>query len=135
MGGYGSTRWDTTVTRPTTDGLPKLDVRALARAGALRPGTSASVRWDGSSIVVAVPENIPDLLTLDYQTRSGSRAWEAVRERIPLTRTACTFGARVWFACPGCGERCAVLYALVGRFRCRGCHRLAYASTRRASRE
>jgi hypothetical protein len=132
MGGEGSTRWRMTVTRATTEGLPRLDVRALAQAGALRPGVSATVTWDGSgAITTEVPRDRTDELVLRYTIRRGMAHSEACEERIPLVTTPCTFGGeRVWVACPGCGARCAVLYGRNGLFRCGGCHDLAYASTR-----
>jgi hypothetical protein len=133
MGGPGSTRWGTTITRATTEGLPRLDVRALARAGALRPGVSATVAWDRrGAITTEVRGGRSEELVLRYTIKRGMAHSVACEERIPLVTTPCTFGGkRVWFACPGCGGRCAVLYGHHGQFRCRGCHRLAYASTRR----
>ncbi len=133
MGGYGSTRWGMTVTRLTADGLPRLDVRTLARAGALRPGTTATVAWgSGAAVTTEVRPDAPGVVLLRYQACTGRVLESTVDEPVPLTRTPCTFGgSRPWFRCPSCGRRCAVLYGLAGRFRCRGCHRLAYASTRR----
>ncbi len=39
-------------------------------------------------------------------------------------------GRRPWWQCPVCGRRCGVLYLPpgAGRFACRQCYRLAYAS-------
>jgi hypothetical protein len=47
-----------------------------------------------------------------------------------------TGGARWWWACPGCGRRCGLLYLLQGRPRlaCRLCHGLTYLSQRRPPR-
>lgn len=135
MGGPGATRWGATVTRATTGGLPQLDVRALARAGALRPGVSATVTWDGSgAIVTEVPAGRHAELVLRYTSTRVPTGGEAHEERILMVATPCTFGvAQVWFACPGCDARCAVLYGHQGQFRCRGCHDLAYASKRQPS--
>lgn len=132
MGGYGSTRWGTTMTRASTEGLLHLDVRALGRKGCLRAGMSAIVSWhDGASITTEVVPARLDAVTLRYSVRDGNEPQINVQENISLTRTRCTFGgSRVWFGCPGCSTRCAVLYAHRGRFRCRTCHNLAYASTR-----
>jgi hypothetical protein len=67
MGGPGSSRWGITVTRMTTEGLPRLDVRVLARQGALRPGTTATVTWDsGASVTTTVTTDAPDCLRLAY---------------------------------------------------------------------
>lgn len=132
MGGYGSSRWGTTVTRFPTDGLLRLDVCALGREGGLRPGTLATVTWsDAASITTEVPFDTPDVVTLAYCVRTSTDGWLSINERISVLTTPCTFGGtRVWLACPGCGTRRAVLYALRGRFRCRTCHHIAYASTR-----
>ncbi len=132
MGGTGSNRWTTTITRVTTDGLLRLDVRALARAQALAPGASSSVTSDsGASVSAHVPRDEPASIVLAYDVGDGRGLRQSVTEPIPLLTTPGTFGGiRHWFGCPDCGARCAVLYALGGCFRCRGCHHLAYGSTR-----
>lgn len=132
MGGFGSTRWATTLTRVSTEGLPRLDVRALARAGGLAPGATGSVTWrDGTSITVQAIPGVPARLALRYAACTGTGQWIHVDDTVAVTRTPCQFGgSRAWFACPGCNSRCAVLYGMGGRFRCRCCHHLAYVSTR-----
>jgi hypothetical protein len=133
MGGYGSSRWEGTLTRTSTEGLLRLDVRALARAGGLRGGVRANVVWEcGASVATEVPRDDPSTMLLRFHTRVRTGAWTAITEPVSLAWTRCAFGGRrVWFTCPGCRTRRAVLYAVAGRFRCRACHRLAYASTRR----
>jgi hypothetical protein len=132
MGNGCSTRWGMTVTRATVEGLPRLDVRALARGGALAPGTTTTVTWgEGATVGTEVAPEVPDVLVLTYRVSNGSDPLVPVREPVRLVTTPCTLGgARAWVVCPGCGTRCAVLYARGGLFRCRGCHWLAYASTR-----
>lgn len=132
MGGAGSTRWDQTITRRSTEGLLRLDMRALARQGALDPGTSRMVSWDESASIL-VNSLTKTVLALRYSVIDGTGKRSAVDELMVIDTTPCTFGGeRAWVRCPGCGTRRAVLYALNGLFRCRLCHRLAYASTRRA---
>jgi hypothetical protein len=71
---------------------------------------------------------------LAFQTEDGA----LVRQRVPLTRTACRMGGeRPWFICDvvvdgkRCGRRCAVLYVTdTPAFACRLCLRLSYASQR-----
>jgi hypothetical protein len=135
MGGYGSTRWAQMVTRVSTEGLPRLDVRALARAGALQRGAVATITWgDTIGITTEVGLNEPDIVVVKNRYSIGIRMWEFVCESIPLVTSPCHFGGvRRWFACPGCGSRIAVLYGVGGVFRCRACHRVAYASTRAKS--
>jgi predicted RNA-binding Zn-ribbon protein involved in translation (DUF1610 family) len=120
------------VTRLTTEGLLRLDVRVLVRAGALVPGASSTVTWDaGALVATTVATDKPDCLMLTYAMVDRRKVSQAVTECIPLLTTPGTVGGvRAWFGCPNCGLRCAVLYALHGRFRCRQCHHLAYASTR-----
>ncbi len=136
MGGYGSSRWGMTLTRLTTDGLPRLDVRGLARDGGLAPGTSATITWHDedpvpATITTHVPADEPDTLVLAYRILTDTGSEMSVHERIGPETTACHYGGvRAWFRCPGCHRRRAVLFGLDGWFRCRACHRLAYASTR-----
>lgn len=139
MGGYGSGRWGLRPTKGTTDAALRLDVRFLTRAGLIAPGVVGSlvVAWSrggepAGTVEVRYDHDRPGEVVLDYGVRRGEDApWERVRERVPLDRTPCRFGGdRTWFRCPGCGGRRAVLYGAAGRFRCRACHGLAYASTR-----
>jgi hypothetical protein len=46
-------------------------------------------------------------------------------------------GERRWFACPGCGERCGVLFQPDpgDPWRCRRCHGLTYRSAQQAHRD
>lgn len=138
MGGFGSSRWGSVLTRPTTDGVIALDVRELARSGALRTDACSEVGWfhHGEETDCIVLVGAPDALVLDYQTAGRDGSGGAVRERVALEWTPCTYGGdRPWFVCPGCGERRAVLHFVGGRFRCRACHGLAYGSTREAGWE
>jgi hypothetical protein len=132
MGGAGSTRWDQTITRRSTEGLLRLDIRALARQGALEPGTSRMVSWDESASIMVTPLT-KTVLALRYAVINGTGKRSPVDELMVIDTSPCSFGGeRAWVRCPGCGTRRAVLYALNGLFRCRLCHRLAYESTRRA---
>lgn len=97
MGGYGSTRWGRHPTKVDTDGLPKLDVRWLARQGYLDPNTAGvyAVAWtrgDASAgdILVCFDADRPDELDLDYRVRwSEGDPWQTVRERVPLDASHC----------------------------------------------
>jgi len=141
MGGYFSTRWGLHRTRPETDPLLALDVRRLKRDGALQPGALATQQWTrggepSGTIHTYVDARRPDFLILDYQTRDYGGPWVPVRELIQLITTPCNYGGeRVWFACPRCWSRRAVLFSLGGHFRCRACHDLAYSSTREDERD
>ena len=97
----------------------------------LVPGTIGSLRWSrggretGSIQIYAGVDSI----TLLYRVRShGTDDWEDISEPVSLLRTRQPLGGeRLWFACPGCGRRCLVLYG-GRRFRCRRCVGLPYAS-------
>lgn len=130
-------RWEWESTRQSTGGLLCLDVRALKRAGALRPGAVHVWGWTrgrdaapAGDIVVTMNRH-GDCLTLDYRTRRPGEEWTPRRQPVWLETTPCHYGGhRVWFTCPGCQSRRAVLFSAGGVFRCRGCHDLAYQSTR-----
>ena len=54
---------------------------------------------------------------------------------VQIERTDCNLGGqRVWFWCPGCGRRVAVLYGWEV-FSCRHCRNLAYASQRETAND
>ncbi len=143
MGGYGSTRWGWRSTRATTDEVLALDIRLLARRGffAANNGDVARsiISWtswgeETGQIGVEYADANPQRLTLHYLAHfPGRQTWQAT-ELIEVTRTNCRFGGeRVWFVCPGCAARRAMLHAVGGVFRCRVCHHLAYRSTREPS--
>lgn len=102
-----------------TTELCRLDVREIAREGFLRPGYSFPWRLSGDAVIhidVAFDERI-------YIRQNGF-----VRT-ICTQQSKCHFGgSRLWWICPGCGKRCAVLHGASKDFGCRGCHRLTYAS-------
>lgn len=121
MGGPGSGNRIRTFTRPTVEANRPLDVRYLARVGALLPGTCSELsgeRW-GSALLVADDGRV----RLRYD--------DGTRMAVDLESTPCTFGgSRPWFVCPRCGRRCAVLHETPGTVGCRLCLRLVYSSTR-----
>ena len=136
MGGLGSGRHPGFPT--TLDDFRTIEVGYLRRHGLLRPWTSGWLRWsragrETGSVGFAVGR---DALTLTYRTRGhGDEGWTEVVEPVRLPRTAQPFGGeRVWFACPGCGRRCAVLYG-ARRFRCRLCIGVSYGSQHEAAHE
>lgn len=141
MGGYFSTRWNAEYTRRDTAGLLRLDVRHMHRAGVFEPGTRALWQWTnditGEQIgeIQTVMARDRPRLTLEYATRApGEPDWTQRRESVCLDTTPCHYGGhRVWFTCPGCERRRAVLFSVGGVFRCRGCHDLAYSSTRESA--
>lgn len=103
-----------------------LDVRRLHRTDALRVGRDVHLQWEKRGAVrraVDVRFTVVSTgLTLRVNDESGEQF-------IPLERTRCNFGGtRVWFGCPHCGGRVALLYMRSGRFACRRCQRVSYGS-------
>ena len=110
-----------------TDELRALDIRQLHRDGCLkRVGAGrVTVTWDGGSSIDVVKDRTGILL--EYSVFNGEDR-EEYSERLVVQRTKCHFGgSRVWWFCPKCGRRCAVLFG-GSRFLCRSCHSLRYRS-------
>lgn len=133
MGGTGSGRpgWHDRVEHALW-----LDINRLHRLGCLAPGFVGGWNWtragERTGDIGLASEG--DALRLTYRVRDGRGDWQAVEQRIPLARVPCNFGGtRPYFVCPGwasrrCLHRVARLYCIEGRFRCRGCGTLTYAS-------
>jgi hypothetical protein len=133
VGGRGSGR------RPgfstTLNDYHAIAIPCLRRYGLLQPGSRGSLHWSragretGSVGVVASQ----DTVTLIYRVQDhGADTWTDTIEVVGLLRTPQHFGGeRLWFACPGCGRRCAVLYG-GRRFLCRRCVAMPYASQNEA---
>jgi len=106
----------------------RLDVNRWHRSGVLRSGSCGAWQWtnrDTGEQTGAI-SYITDSggVRLSYSINGSPRA-----QIVVLARTACHYGgARPWFICPVRGERVGVLYLRAGRFACRHCQGLAYAS-------
>lgn len=107
-----------------------LDVRDLHRKRLLTPAASFSWQWcrDGEQfaiIGVRVVRVVAGLAVhLDYQ-----RDHKPEHVELYLQRTACHYGCtRLWFTCPRCGRRVAIVYLAPGNPGCRQCLRLRYQS-------
>jgi hypothetical protein len=71
-----------------------------------------------------------DRVYLIYRYRISSDEWRVRRCCVRLDWTRCHFGGqRVWFLCPTCRRRVAILHGSA-TIACRHCFRLAYSSTR-----
>jgi hypothetical protein len=133
MGGPGSGQWYRWNTKSTVQGYRSLDVRQWQREGVLRPHVSFVIFWgdkNGHETASVSVTSGHDRVELSYRYNGDPQ-----RYHIDLTSTPCPYGGRrPWFVCPNieCGRRFAKLYLRGGSFRCRGCHRLAYASQREA---
>jgi hypothetical protein len=106
----------------------RIDVRRWQRDGALRAGRAGSWQWTNSETGEKVAEigyrSDGSSVRLDYSIDGRDCS-----QRVSLTQSACNYGGtRSWFVCPVRGQRVAVLYLRAGRFACRHCQRIAYAS-------
>jgi len=109
--------------RKCEDRLP-LDIRQIKSR--LLVGAAFPWQWtQAGSTVASIQITVTRAgLALSYLTGGQN-----VSQRVALNWTACNFGGRrVWFLCPHCSRRCAILYGVNnnGRFSCRRCVNLAY---------
>lgn len=129
----GGARWG--AGRPGTkaigENMYRVDVWVWARRGYFKQPGHFVWKWRrggepaGSVAVWVYP---PDGVTLKFTSTTNGERRDVV-QRIALERVACRFGGwREWFGCPCCRGRVAVLYLRWGRFACRACQRVAYAS-------
>lgn len=131
--GKGGARWG--AGRPGTkaigEHLHRVDVRIWSRRGYLSEHGHFVWSWSCGgepSGSVSVWVRPGESVTLSF-TVGTSGARRTVSQSVRLEQVPCRFGgSRSWFACPCCGRRGAVLYLRSGRFACRTCQRVAYAS-------
>lgn len=103
-------------------------MRELARRHILGRVVSTSWRWTnnytGEEVGSIGIRGNETCLHLSYSTNGTP-----VSETIEISRTACNYGgSRPWLRCPRCNRRAGVLYLRGGRFTCRKCSGVAYAS-------
>lgn len=122
-------RWDR---KTTVEEVHRVDIRFLRKHGLLgRVGLSGNLQWSrGGRPTGSISYRVDHAaLVLRYRHRTSDGAFHDVEENVPLDRTPCNFGGeRLWFLCPRCSRRVAVLYAAGKRFLCRHCHDLSYGS-------
>jgi hypothetical protein len=117
------------MTRRCTDELMALDIRQLAREGHL---VASRMSWDSwgnrNGVNTTLHTSVrPDGLWVEWRTRaSGESTWHAFNRLLTLERTAMHLGGeRVWWHCPRCDRRVAVIFG--GReLACRHCWGLTY---------
>ena len=131
MGGIGSGRKHG---GPVTTDLLAIDVRSLQRHELLVPGSTVGakpMRKTGHLPPVQLQVGVDNIL-LTLRKANEANVARGTTTRIRLERTPCHYGGcRVWFLCPCCGRRAAILYLGNTRlFACRNCRKLAYRSQR-----
>lgn len=121
--------------RPTArvraEHVQRIDLRLWKQRGLMKGNRWFSWAWNrGGDPAGSISVNVADGqgVTLRYTHSSGGLS-QTVSQLVGLCATPCAFGGeRQWFLCPVCGERALVLYLRWGRFGCRGCRQVAYAS-------
>ncbi len=135
MGGRDSTRWRGYLARETVERSLALNATVLSNLS-LRSGEPLVVSWQTAFLawrpMVRVMLLAPDMLRVEQQ--SWPPTWT---DCIGVEDATTSVGVRRYFRCPGatrpCERRATSLYWPIFRtygFRCRQCHRLAYASQR-----
>jgi len=113
------------------DSANSLDVRQLARQGALREGVQAVITWRRGQQEEGAIEFACESrgIVLQYQVQRVGGAWQTVHQEIALERIRTGFGTRALLRCSECQRRTAVVY-LSNRliFVCRVCMALPYKS-------
>ena len=111
--------------------LLRVDIGRWHRGDYLRAGRSFSWSWhcgDEPSGNIKVLVHGADSLALEYMVGSDGQRRDG-SQTIRLAHTACNYGkSRPWFVGPVCQRRAGVLYMRAGRFACRCCQRVSYAS-------
>ncbi len=131
MGGRGSGTWCRWNTQSTCGEVKRVDIRYMRKQGLLKPGYSGSLSWtrggeSSGSIRYRVEES---RLVLNYSSREHGGEWQPIEESVWFDRTPCNYGGeRLWFLCPHCSKRVAVLYGVDARFLCRHCYNIRYSS-------
>ncbi|MBI9083348.1 MAG: hypothetical protein JEZ11_07100 [Desulfobacterales bacterium] len=134
MGGFGSGSWFRLSSKGTTESQHRIDIRVLKRWGHVKPGEFSSGVWlwsrkGKSTGMVVYCVNSDESMVLNYRHRPRGGEWETVEQRIHFAKAPCNYGGyRLWFICPKCTRRVAVLYGAGKYFLCRHCYGLAYTS-------
>ncbi len=109
----------------------RVEIGRWHREGKLYAGNSFSwAWWRGEELCGSIGVHVfgEESLYLAYSIGSGDDRRDA-GQKVRIVRTTCAYGgSRPWFACPVCDRSAGVLYLRAGRFACRHCQRVAYAS-------
>ncbi len=121
MGGSGSGRWQQG--KPLTTERMALDIRDMRAAA--RAMWLINWRWnDGTTVSVLFSQGMATV-----ETRVPDRTIDPTE--VELDATPLHFGGhRIWWRCPCCHARVAVLYWQRWRWQCRKCADLVHKSTR-----
>jgi len=135
MGGYGSGNWCRWSSTTTTEEIRRIDIRYLTKNNLIKPNHAGTLSWTcgGEKSGFINYTAYHDRLHLSYRFRENGGDWQGIKQTILYDRTPCNYGGeRMWFLCPHCNKRIAVLYGAGPRFLCRHCYELPYSSQNEA---
>jgi hypothetical protein len=115
----------------TVESSLSIDIRGLNRDGTLKQGNRGALTWSRQGKLVRTVDYIVSEqgLILSYRIRTRGGEWEYFMQTLIIDYTRCHYGGqRPWFLCDGCDRRAAIVYSFGGRFKCRHCGNLTYAS-------
>ena len=126
--------------KATTEGYHSIDIRTLERVrkGFLSEGCSWNWRWwngDGREVGVIHVDVQLSRIVLRYDVLGPGGKWDPIEDSISLDQTIALGRKRLWFRCPSCGKRVAILYLAKYYFRCRLCLGLVYRSQKVTPRQ
>jgi len=137
MGGSGSGRHAELSSKRTIESFHAIDIRAWGRNGLLAPGSVFMSHWSVNGNIVSTPRVFVQHtgVRLEYRYIRQCGESQNMDYSVQFAYTPCHFGgSRVWFLCPNCQRRVALLYG-VKYFLCRHCLDLAYESQRESHYE
>lgn len=125
-------RWGT---KPIINNCLRLNMKRLREIGTTTSNGWKSIAWgegeDRAKInVFSRATDEQPSLQMSYKIRPrGETDWTDCDYTINLERTPCNFGgSRLWFRCPRCERRSAMLYSHGNKFICRRCGGFCYES-------
>jgi hypothetical protein len=126
MGGFGSGLYyrEKSGKGIAENSLP-LDIRWLKRKSLLISGLNITLSWSrGDTVLASLEATIYENYMLLIYTHNKT---EDIQQKLYFTYTPCNYGGtRIWFLCPLCGRRCAIIYMHEKYFACRICCGLTY---------
>jgi hypothetical protein len=131
MGGQGSGSYYRWGKKTTTFEIKRIDIRYMTKHGLLKPNYQGQLKWTsrGKPSGDIRYSCYTDSLKLDYRYMVNGGDWQPVVQCITFDRTSCNYGGyRLWFLCPRCSKRVAILYGAEKLFLCRHCYQIPYAS-------
>jgi len=131
VGGQGSGEWLRWGAKETTSSRLSIDIRNLQRKGALHTGVSGHLSWiivGGEKVAIQFCVET-DQIVFEYTIPNHEGKELSYQNVVDFDYSPCNFGGkRIWFICPECETRVAIIYRSSQRFICRRCCGLVYTS-------